>query len=142
MKKYKARFRKQSLMKNNHQENPQLHVHEWLAVSAICGLIAMLALLAFVKGDERPEYSDSPHQLIASTIDIYIEGAVSRPGIFNMPKDAVIQDVLQRAIPLPEADLKKVKSQARIRRGQVIKIPFKKKAKKNQIKKDPSESPL
>lgn len=101
----------------------KLPCHEWLI---ICLLIATLMMLAFVtmvwKKEELPQTTIS-HALNAQMIQVSIKGAVSQPGSYELKKGALVQDLLDLAFILPEANLARIKPEAKLRNGQVVNVP-------------------
>lgn len=58
-------------------------------------------------------------------IVVYVSGAVSKPGLISLPLDARLNDVLEEANPLPEADLEQLNPASKLKDGQKISIPYK-----------------
>lgn len=102
----------------------RLPVHEWLAVIAFCLImLALTALALFRVPTYHLEPSGSIHYLVAQQIEVTITGAVEHPGSFQMPTGSRVADLLERAKPLPEANLSKVNLNSKLRDGRTIKIP-------------------
>ncbi len=55
---------------------------------------------------------------------VYVDGAVERPGLYEVASDARIAQVVERAGLLPEADLSRVPMAQRVQDGQTITVPF------------------
>lgn len=104
---------------------PKLPFHEWLI---ICLLVATLSMLAFItliwKNDVLPPTS-AAHEPQAQTIQVAINGAVAKEGSYDLAKGAVLKELLDKAQPLPEADLNRLKPQSKLRNGQRIHVPAK-----------------
>lgn len=56
---------------------------------------------------------------------VYVSGAVSRPGLISLPLDARLNDALDAAKLLPEADLEQLNPASKLKDGQKISIPYK-----------------
>lgn len=56
---------------------------------------------------------------------VYVSGAVSRPGLISLPLDARLNDALDAAKLLPEADLEQLNPASKLKDGQKINIPYK-----------------
>lgn len=102
---------------------PALPVHEWMAVVAILLLMGLLVGMVFLRG----EYAliDPPHYLVEQEIEITIEGAVAHPGTYHLPRGSTLQEALKQAEPLPDSDLKRMKLQRKIRKGDHVSVPHK-----------------
>lgn len=101
---------------------PQLHVHEWLAVVIIAGFLFLLTLVVIIRRDGSHlfvEQSDTRlHHLKPQTVNLYIDGAVARPGSYEVKAGTLVKDVIALADPLPEADLRKIRPASKARNGQ------------------------
>jgi competence protein ComEA len=58
-------------------------------------------------------------------LSVHVTGAVSKPGVYQLPADARIIDAVNKAAPMEEADLDSLKLAARIVDGQDIYVPQK-----------------
>jgi competence protein ComEA len=56
----------------------------------------------------------------AKIINVHVTGAVSKPGVYQLPADARVIDAVNKAAPMEEADLESLKLAARIVDGQDI----------------------
>ncbi len=73
-----------------------------LLVSIVCGGI----VLAVKQSSHKPvEITISEHPQQQYPREIYIGGAVANPGFYPIKEDDAIEDIIQSAGPLPEADL-------------------------------------
>lgn len=111
-------------MPNNDQEKPHLPIHEWVAVVTILGFMAILTgLTAFDSSPSSPVITGVPHYLTDPNIEVYIQGAVERSGVYTVPRGALVSDLLELAKPEGDADLTKLKLQSKLRKGQLVKVP-------------------
>jgi DNA uptake protein ComE-like DNA-binding protein len=103
---------------------PALMVHEWLAITTIIGFLGMLTTISIVRTTPplTPD-KEHAHLIVNPFIKISIEGAVEHPGSYNFKKGARVKDALAEAKPLPEADLKRINLEAKLRKGQIIHLP-------------------
>lgn len=116
-------------------EKPQLPVHEWMAIAVLILFLLGLTLLAFFSQQRAfPIPEAPPKELVEQEIEVFVEGAVEHPGHFHVKKGALVKDVLEQAKPTSDANLKRIKPDRKLRKGQVIKIPRKRVAKKKSSK--------
>jgi len=108
------------------QEKPSLPFHErfmaWLVISVLLFLIA----LNIIFDESTMPLTESEHQLVNPFVEIVVEGAVEFPGIYQVKKGVLIQEVLDLAKPLPEANLKRIKLDSPVNHRRVIKVSKKK----------------
>lgn len=110
------------MIEKNHQKH-SLYVHEWLAIVSVLFVFVILTVVSHSCYQEKiSETSVSAHQLINSEITVQIEGEVEFPGKYQMKKGAKLKELIELAKPTPIADLKRVKQEAVLRKGQRIKI--------------------
>lgn len=99
---------------------------EWLAVIAIMGFLIMLTALSMLgSGDLEDLDLGAPHHLKPQFFEVLIQGAVTKPGSYQVPVEARIKEIVALAEPSPEADLKGIKATSKVRNGQVINVPAK-----------------
>lgn len=100
----------------------KLPFHEWLI---ICLLIATLLMLSFIiffwRKDVSPPIA-ATYELNSEIISVTISGAVKKPGPYDLKKGTLLKELLERAQPLPEANLERLKMNSKLRDGQVVKI--------------------
>ncbi len=107
-------------------EKPQLAIHEWLAVVIIIGCFTMITSVSIMFDAPLPENNTGiPHYLKPQYIEVLIQGAIESPGSYKMNANAKLYELLAIAKPSPEADLKLLKSESKLRNGQVVKVPAK-----------------
>lgn len=117
----------------NSTEIKQLPIHEWVAVILLIGLLFGLTLITFFFNDNTmPQATGTPHYLLEQDFEVFVEGAVENPGAYKVKRGASIQDVVDQAKPLPEANLKILKLSKKVRNGQIIKIKETRKPRKIQ----------
>jgi hypothetical protein len=110
-------------MQNSH-DKPTLKIHEWLAVMLIIGLLAFLTAISWVN-QKYPSTIETgaPHFIASQELDITVQGAVEHPGRHIVKKGTTVREALALVGVLPEADLRRLKLDAKVRRNQVIKVP-------------------
>lgn len=107
-------------------EKPTLHVHEWLAVAVILGLMGMLTAISLISsGPSAAVETGPPHALVDPYIEVIIEGAVEKPGKYKVKKGTPVREIINDAKLLPAADTRRINMNARARKGQVLHIPKK-----------------
>lgn len=108
-----------------------LYVHEWLAVVVIISLSLVITFITHsLKSSALPPTCDPPHHLVAQKVDVFIEGAVDKPGRYLVARGALVEEALKEVQLLPEADVSKLKLKSKVRRGQHIRVPCQKGRKK------------
>lgn len=58
-------------------------------------------------------------------IIVYVSGAVEKPGLVHLPVNARLNDALQQANPLPEANIDQINPAEKLKDGQKIIVPYK-----------------
>lgn len=108
----------------NSTEKPALRVHEWLAVMLIIGLLGFLTAISWLN-QKYPSAVETgtPHFIAAQEIEINLQGAVEHPGRRLVKKGTTVREALDQAGLNPDADLRRLKLDAKVRRNQNIKVP-------------------
>lgn len=123
-------------------EQPHLFIHEWLIVTVLIALVLGLAILSLIGKEKNVPSTETFHHILPPEIEVYIEGAVEKPGRYSAKRGESIEELLSKLKTLPEADLRKIKWKSKLRNGQIIKIPKKnqKKQKSSPKSSKPSEA--
>lgn len=109
------------------EKPPHLAVHEWAAVAAIILLtLVLIAIILFSTRTVPASELGDPHYAADKEIEIVVEGAVEKPGVYRFTRGALVKDALALAIPTPEARLTRFKLEQKLHKGQVLKVPKKK----------------
>lgn len=58
-------------------------------------------------------------------IIVYVSGAVEKPGLVHLPVNARLNDALQQANPLPEANVDQINPAEKLKDGQKVIVPYK-----------------
>jgi hypothetical protein len=118
------------------EQQTRLPLHEWMAVIAILFLIFVLLAVVILKGnDGEINQLDHPHHIISQEFEVFVEGAVEKPGPYTVKRGSTLQDAINLAVPNSEAKLDKFKMEKKLRKGQVIKVPkISKKSSQNKKK--------
>lgn len=99
-----------------------LKVHEWLAIAMIMGvLIGLTCLTAFYGGSES-RYIDAEY-ISKSGFDVVIKGAVANPGIYHIPAEMKMKEVLALAGVGLDADLRRFNLEAVVKKRRIIHVP-------------------
>jgi DNA uptake protein ComE-like DNA-binding protein len=105
---------------------PKLPFHEWIIISLFIALLLMIAAITlFRKNDKMPQIA-SKHELSAQIVQVSVRGAVNKPGTYEFKKGAILKELLEQAQTLVEADLSRIKTEAKLRDGQIVKVPVQK----------------
>ncbi len=94
---------------------------EWALIALFGG--AMLGIGIASLPPQNVSLSDTSESLI----DISIVGAVSNPGVYQVPANATLREALALTSFLPDANPQKLKWESKVRQGQVIKVAKKRK---------------
>lgn len=117
------------------QPENNLPVHEWMAIVVIIGLLLGLSIVSLFSEPSANLTSETPpHFIIEQEIEVVVQGAVQNPGVYKLKRGALLKDVIVQAIPLPDADLNKLKANKKVRKGQIINVPKKKEKKSRSYK--------
>lgn len=105
----------------------RLPFYEWLIISLFCSLLLILASFAFL-GRSRA-YSSPPQSIVPETpithLEIKVEGAIAHPGVYRLPLNSSLKELLAQAEPLPSADLSELSWRKKLRDQQTLVIPEK-----------------
>lgn len=81
--------------------------------------------LAFDSGSTEPEVEEPVEVSVpAATVFVEVKGAVSTPGVYELPSDARVKNVLDIAVLSDKADLMTVNQSAKLTDEMVIYIPY------------------
>jgi hypothetical protein len=106
-------------LKTSVQSNQRLPIHEWMAVVVIIFTFLLLTVISLLNYEKAITESE-PVNYSPPLIDITVEGAVKFPGTYQVEKGTPILEVLGQAEPLPNADLKRFASDAKVVRKRKI----------------------
>lgn len=119
-------------MEENASQKPTLPIHEWLAILFLIVLLAGLSLLALIPSDPIANLpKDPPKHIVEQEIEVFIEGAVEKPGSYIAKRGDLVKDIVAQAVLKEDADLQRLKLEKKLRKGQVIKVHSKLKKAKN-----------
>lgn len=113
---------------SNHEKPAVLKIHEWLAVVILISLVGGLALITSFpntdshKKNKTPSFIKKEHD----GVRVLIKGAVTYPGIYQLPSEMLLGDVLDIAQVNSNADLRRYKLDRKLSKGRVINIPIRK----------------
>ncbi len=100
----------------------KLFPHEWIIVSLLIITLCLLTYVSLGRNVSLPP-ANTTAELTSDVVQVSISGAVANPGSFELKKGSKLKDLLALAEPITEADLSKIKPNARLKDGQTIKIP-------------------
>jgi hypothetical protein len=110
-----------------------LQVHEWLALLIILSSLALLTMISYLTDDGTiPIPRGNTHHVVDPRIEVFVEGAVKTPLRLVVNRGSSVEEILTQVELLPEADIAQLKLQSKVRRGQHIRVPFKKSRKKKK----------
>src|SRR5665647_3237353 len=87
----------------------KLPPHEWIIISLLVLTLSLLSFVTLVGKKEVIPPTKTVTHLSLEMIQVTIKGAVTHAGTFELKKGAYVKDILAMALPLPEADLSKLK---------------------------------
>lgn len=99
----------------------KLPFNEWCIILLFCLILLALSVFAFMERKIVP--APRPSELQATVLEVKIEGEVANPGLYQLPLKSTLKELLEKAQPLPTADLSQVSGRRRLRDGQTIRIP-------------------
>ena len=99
-----------------------LKVHEWLAITVIIGMIGGLACLASL---QEPRIDTDNFESLAGSqgFDVLIKGAVNNPGIYRLPQEMKLKELLILAGVSSNADLRRFHSDTVIKKARTLNVP-------------------
>lgn len=100
----------------------KLPPHEWIIISLLIVTISLLTVVVLGRKDVMPPLQ-AMTELSSDVIQVIVKGAVANAGSFELKKGVKLKDLLALAQPLADADLSRIKPNAKLRDGQTIKIP-------------------
>ncbi|MBA3957533.1 MAG: SLBB domain-containing protein [Parachlamydiaceae bacterium] len=119
-----SKSKKLTMQISQTQEQPRLPTHEWITVLVILFLLATLTGVVLASSNSiGTRELGTPHYIVDREIEVFIEGAVEKPGAYKIERGACVSDLLALASIAPDADTRKLKLDKKLRKGQVIKIP-------------------
>lgn len=101
-----------------------LPAHEWLIIVLLIVTLLMLTFITFIWNKSELPPTTVSHALSNELVQVTIQGAVKKPGIYEFPKGANLKQLVATAEPLPEANLERLKMNSKLRDGQLVKIPL------------------
>lgn len=108
-----------------------LLIHEWVLAWTLLAIISALSLFFFLNRESTfSEELVPPHYIVDNEIEVFIEGAVKKPGKYRIKRGSSVKELITLAIAREDADLSKVKERPLKRKNQKVKIPVRKKKKK------------
>jgi competence protein ComEA len=96
-----------------------------LGVAVLCFVLALVVLvLVFGSAPPSSGVSITSAGAAGATIEVYVVGAVERPGVYTLPANARVQQLLDAAGgALPDADMIAVNPAATISDGEEVYVP-------------------
>lgn len=82
-----------------------------------------LTLVALFGGHDAAVVHTVPHHTLAPEIEVTVRGAVQKPGSYQVKRGATVEEVLSQAVPMSNADMRKIKRDKILRQGQIITVP-------------------
>ena len=99
----------------------KLPFNEWCIIVLFCLILLALSAFAFMERKNVP--APRPSEAQATVVEVKIEGEVANPHLYQMPLKSTLKELLEKAQPLPTADLSKVSGRRRLRDKQTVRIP-------------------
>ena len=105
---------------------PKLPFHEWCIILLFCMILLLLggfALAGRKYVPAPPARIEAQKDTVKTAIRIKVEGEVANAETFEVPSKTTLKELLEKAQPLPTADLSQLNWRRKLRDGQTIKIP-------------------
>lgn len=108
----------------NNSTQPEITISERLALVTI---FSIAAAIIFITQFSNRNNSKEIHRLSLDRhlLEVFVKGDVAYPGIYRLPSEMTLRDILDIAQVQPTADLRRYNLNKLVRRGQLIKIPKK-----------------
>lgn len=91
----------------------------WWLILGILLVAAAVKFMLPVKSSANLEQVQSSREIV-----VYVTGAVQNPGIFHLPLDSRLDDLLKKAVLTIEADKEALNPAQKLKDGQKIVVPF------------------
>lgn len=85
-------------------------------------ILFLIALNFYLDEGQLPPPSGEPHYLVKPYIEVTVAGAVEQPGVYQVEKGTLVEEVIQMARPLESAKLDSIKLDSKILRRRTIRI--------------------
>lgn len=100
----------------------KLPFHEWCMILLFCAILLTLAGFALGGQKQIPAPPPTP-EIKATVLQVKVEGQVAKPGLYSLPPNTSLKELVKLVEPLPSADLSQLRWRCRLRDGQTIHIP-------------------
>jgi len=108
-------------------EASKLKVHEWMAISILIATVGGLALITSCKNNASlTSFGRESVVERQSGVDIIVKGAVDYPGVYRLPSQLSMRDVLKIASMQPNASIGRYNLDRIVKRGRIIDVPYRK----------------
>jgi hypothetical protein len=104
------------------QPSPNLPFYERLAASLIISFLVFLVLFNLWADDPELPGTGTPYTPKPPLIEVVIQGAVQHPGTYQVKKGTTVQEALELARPLENANPGRIKLDSKILRRRVINL--------------------
>ena len=105
------------------QKNSSLHIHEWMIVLFLIGILALLTGVSHSCSSNAIADPEKPaHEVVKTDIEVFIEGFIEQPGKYVVKRGTTLKELLERAKLKPHADLRRLNLQRVLKKGQKIKV--------------------
>lgn len=102
-------------------KKPTLPIHEWLAVCLVSLIMLTISVVSHISWKSKTV--ESTFDLKEEQVEVFVEGAVPAPQSYIVKKGTRLRDIIAMADLSPEAHPSKLKLDAKVRDGQVVKVP-------------------
>lgn len=94
---------------------------EWVLVGGVFLVMLTLVAIAKIQGFQNRSYLEAPSPFHAPCL-VSIQGAVKKPGIYEVGPGTVLKKILKKSSPLPYADLSEIDWDQRVESSMEISI--------------------
>jgi DNA uptake protein ComE-like DNA-binding protein len=102
----------------------KLPIHEWCIILLFCLILLALAGFAWGRPKSIPILSSvAPSTPSMTVLQVEVRGQVAKPGLYRLPVNATLKQLVEQAEPLASADLSQLNWRRKLRNDQTLHIP-------------------
>jgi SLBB domain len=113
------------------EESSPLYVHEWIILSLLIALIFGLTFITALK--QSLSTLAAPVREKKTAVEVFVKGAVEYPGIYTLPGNMTLKNLLILAEAHPEANLRRYNLENVVKNGRVLHIKLLPKTKRKTL---------
>ena len=102
------------------QNTNQLKIHEWIAIAVLIAILIVILCISLISKINKPPTFARTEDV--RSVEVFIKGAVAMPGIYRMPEELPLSELLLLAQVKPTADLRRYNMEKPVRKGRLLNI--------------------